>query len=116
VIVFTAKDSCDNDASSEEGVTSRRRLLGFTDGPSSGANDAQVDNLVFCNFDFEWYDRLEQRCYRYVWITPNILSGLVIGLVMLISLGIGLCCINDVQTPTVFMSKDDPGPMKGKEF
>jgi hypothetical protein len=118
VVVFTAQNSCENSASTAEEMvqTSRRRLLSTDSADPITPGAFQLKAFIECDFDWQWYDELEQVCFRYVWITPNILAGLVIGLIMCITLSIGICCINDVQTPTVFLNKDDPGPAKGKEF
>ena len=112
VIVFTAEASCEQGFIVEAVQAARRRLVG----PVNPQGGIDVDSWVNCDYDWQWYDAEQQRCFRYVYMTPNILWGIIVGLITLIIGSIGLCCINDVQTPTVYMSASDPGPQKGKEF
>ena len=87
-------------APANHGTSSRRRLLSndnFWPGPSE------------CSHSDEHYDVESGSCFRYVYMTPAILWGLFIGIFGAMVLYTGLGCLDGVQTPDVWMSKDDPG-------
>merc|ERR1712070_65058 len=69
-----------------------------------------------CSNTDEHFDVLTNTCFRYVYMTPAIMWGIFVGVFGFFTLWLALVCLNGVQTPDVFMSKDDPGPAKGKEF
>ena len=50
---------------------------------------------------------------HYVLITPNVLSGIILGLLMIFILYIGISWLNDIQTP---LSYANAPPPKGKEY
>jgi len=93
----------------ERGPTSRRLLSTqgtMSPGPKTG----------LCANDYEHFDEESNTCFMYVYMTPAIMWGILVGVFFFFLLWIALSCLGDVQTPDVWMSKDDPGPAKGKEF
>jgi hypothetical protein len=50
---------------------------------------------------------------QYILMTPDIFSGLLVGLLFLVTALIGVCCLHGVQTPTKFCHEALPA---GKEF
>jgi len=80
------------------------------------ANPGPMPRVTMCNHEDEHFDEQTLTCFRYVYMTPAIMWGIFIGVFGFFTLYLALMCLHGVQTPDVWLSKDDPGPAKGKEF
>ena len=72
---------------------------------------------------YEVYDQAANACFRYVFMTPTILSGVVIGLFLLFVTWIGLSCLMAVETPPYLdqqvdekVAKERARLLRGREF
>jgi hypothetical protein len=45
---------------------------------------------------------------KYVRMTPDLLAGILTGILLVVIALIGLCCLNSIQTPSIFTSKNFP--------
>lgn len=66
-----------------------------------------------CADGYFWNEKTATCFSHYVYITPEILAGLVTGLFFLSAAYVGVSCLNSIQTPLRYPSK---APPKGKEF
>jgi hypothetical protein len=108
VVVLSSNAPPAADTHAHSGASSRRLLS--TSDPTFNRGP------TMCSNNYEHYDVATNKCFRYVYITPAIVWGIFMAIFGFTTLYIALMCMHGVETPDVWMSKDDPGPAKGKEF
>ena len=98
-----------------------RRLLGFPL-PDEPFPMPKTTGTWACPY-WETYDPNYRACFRYIYITPSVLAGVAVGVLLLFVTGVALNCLADVRTPPYLdmqvdekVAKERARLIRGREF